>query len=69
MEVQNNALKESGERMEALVIADKSEFKRPPCPECGSHHIKSHGVSWICCDCGRDFVKVRRQCANCPYKK
>jgi ribosomal protein L37AE/L43A len=48
--------------MEALVIADKEEFKekRPPCPECGSLHIYANGISWLCCHCGKQFTKIRR---------
>jgi uncharacterized Zn ribbon protein len=48
--------------MEALVIADKSEFKKvfPPCPECGSGSVCSNGVTYLCHCCGKQFVKIKR---------
>jgi len=68
----NNPIKASGKRMEALVVADISEFKRPPCPECNSTNIESRGTDWMCRDCGRKYTKIRRfgrQCVSCPYWK
>lgn len=33
---------------------------RPKCIECESKHVISKGVSWLCKDCGRWFLKVKR---------
>ena len=65
----NYPVRKSGEPMAGLVIADKKDFKRPNCPDCGSSYVRSHGESWNCRDCGRRWQKVRRQCDKCPYKK
>jgi transposase-like protein len=48
--------------MEALVIADHSEFKivKPSCPECGSGYVISNGHSYYCKECGRQFSKHKR---------
>lgn len=33
---------------------------RPECIECGSENVISKGVSWLCKDCGRWFLKKKR---------
>lgn len=30
------------------------------CPECGSSHVVSSGINWVCSDCGRSFRKKLR---------
>ena len=41
------------------IIEEKPE-ERPPCPECGSNIIISKGISWLCKDCGRWWLKIKR---------
>lgn len=46
-----------------IIVATDEDFipsPRPPCPECGSRHIKSSGVQWFCSDCFRSYTKIKR---------
>ena len=69
MEAGNTTSEGASERMEALVIASCEEFKqqRPLCAECGTTP-QSRGGEWSCPNCGHRWVKIRRQCKDCPYK-
>jgi tRNA(Ile2) C34 agmatinyltransferase TiaS len=60
------------------IVWDQEEYlqdNRPPCPECESGHIKNHGPQWHCLDCGRRWMKKRREKKylkhniNCPECK
>ena len=46
--------------MEGLVVAERKEFVRPLCPECGSGYILANGPCWLCKECGKQFTKNRR---------
>lgn len=45
---------------EWLRTLDQVIPDRPPCPECGSKNIHANGLSWVCRDCGRNYLKVIR---------
>jgi tRNA(Ile2) C34 agmatinyltransferase TiaS len=54
-----------------IIIATPEDFPkevRPPCAECGTIPM-SRGSEWCCSNCGHRWVKVRRQCKDCPYKR
>ncbi len=51
----------------ALTVDDLPKQQRPPCSECGTIP-QSRGGEWSCPNCGHRWVKIRRQCKDCPYK-
>ena len=38
----------------------KEKTDRPPCPECGAPNPISSGRKWLCRECGRQWLKIKR---------
>ena len=40
---------------------------RPSCPECGASHTMSNSGKWLCGECGRQWLKHKRERATPDY--
>ena len=41
------------------------EPKGPSCHNCGSAHLVSQGINWLCADCGKYQKKNAKYCPHC----
>jgi tRNA(Ile2) C34 agmatinyltransferase TiaS len=70
MEIRDNERRSQQEPVRsfiALTVDDFPKEVKPVCSECGGR-TRSHGETWQCLECGKRWVKIRRQCKDCPYK-
>jgi len=70
MEIRDDERRNQQEPVRSFIALTPDDFpkeQRPLCAECGTRP-QSRGSEWCCSNCGHRWVKIRRQCKDCPYR-